>query len=120
MGGPVMKQVLLGSAVAVVSLLASAPAAVAADQNVWVGRDLNNSRVIWTCSRVSRNDWKLKKNGATVGDYEGVTSTSEFVELQLKGSRSYDRVRLYKDHLSLNRQGSRTQWVEMAKGKWSN
>ena len=115
-----MKQTLLYSAVAAVCLVATASVAVAADMTVWVGRGIDDNKVFWTCSRVGRNDWKLKKNGANYGDYEGVTSTAEFVELQAKGTKKYDRVRLYKDRLSLNRNGSRTEWVQIAKGKWKD
>ncbi len=101
------------------AIVAVSPA-VAADRTVWVGRDLDNNQVIWSCSNVGGNDWKLKKNGRTLGDYEGVTSTAEFVELRLKGTTEYDRVRLYKDNLSMNKEGSKTEWIQMAKGKWTD
>jgi len=90
-----------------------------AEKTVWVGRDVDNNKVIWSCTKVSGDDWKLKKDGKVIGEYEGVTSTDEFFELQLKGSKDFDRVRLYKDKLSLNESGSKTKWLEMAKGKWS-
>src|SRR5262249_46239829 len=114
LGDPVMRRLLLASLAGVAFLLAAASLAVAASMTVWVGRDIDNNRIIWTCSNVGGNAWKLKKNGTTVGDYEGVTSTAEFVELQLKGTKKYDRLRLYKDKLSLNQKGSRTEWIPIA------
>jgi hypothetical protein len=114
-----MNRVLFPSVVVTALLIAAAPA-LAAERTVWVGRDLDNNKVFWTCSNVGSNNWQLKKNDTLLGEYEGVTSTSEFVELQLKGSKQYDRVRLYKDNLSLNKEGSRTEWIQMAKGKWAD
>ncbi len=113
-----MKRVLYTAAVLGALLAVTASAARAAGGSVWVGRDLDNNRVFWTCTKAGGNDWTLKKNGRSLGDYEGVTSTSEFVELQLKGTRTFSRVRLYKDKLSVNKGGSKTEWVQMAKGKW--
>jgi hypothetical protein len=121
-GGRVMKRVMpfaqTGFAFVVVVLAASW--AVAGDMTLWVGRDLDNNNVFWTCSNAFGNDWTLKKNGTVVAEYQGVTSTGEFVELQLKGVSSYDRVRLYRDKLSMNREGSQTAWIQMARGKWSD
>ncbi len=94
--------------------------AVAAEKTSWVGRDIDNNTVFWTCTNVGGNDWKLKKNGSTLGDYEGVTSTAEFVELKLKNSKENDRIRLYKDKLSLSKDASKTKWIDMAKGKWTD
>jgi hypothetical protein len=108
------------AALTVACFLAAVSPAVAAGRTVWVGRDVDNTSVIWSCSNVGGNDWKLKKNGRTIGDYEGVTSTAEFVELRLKGTTGYDRVRLYGDNLSMNKEGSRTEWIQMARGKWAD
>jgi len=101
-------------------LVVAASTAVAEDRSLWVGRDLDNNNIFWTCSNAVGNDWTLKKNGTVVGEYVGVTSTAEFVELQLKGTTGYDRLRLYRDMLSLNQQNSRTGWIQMARGKWTN
>jgi hypothetical protein len=101
-------------------LIVAASSAVAADKTLWTGRDLDNNSTVWTCSNTSGNDWKLKKNGTTFLEYEGVTSTAEFVELQVKGTKTYDRLRMYNDKLSLNKEGSKTGWIQLAKGKWSN
>jgi len=123
MGDQVMRHVLFLSAAAAAAaafLVVSASPSLAAKSRVWVGRDLDNSKIVWTCTNVSGDDWKLKKNGETVGEYEGVTSTDDFVELQLKGSKEFDRVRLYKDKLAMNKEGSKTQWIQIAKGKWSD
>jgi hypothetical protein len=114
-----MKSVIFRSAVVAILFFATVSSAVAADRSVWVGRDIDNNKIFWTCSNIGGNDWKLKKNGTVAGTYEGVTSTAEFVELQLKGTKKYDRVRLYKDNLSLNKRGSKTAWIPIAKGKWS-
>jgi len=105
---------------AVAFLIAVAAPAVAAERTVWVGRDVDNNNVIWSCSNVGGDNWKLKKDGKIIGEYEGVTSTDDFVELQLKDSKEYDRVRLYKDKLYMNKEGSKTEWLQMAKGKWTD
>src|SRR5262245_24066093 len=115
-----MKQVLVLSAVLVATLIVAEAPARAAKRTVWTGRDVDNPKVFWTCSNVGGNDWKLKKAGKDAGDYEGVTSTADFVELQLKGSKKFQRVRLYKDKLSINKEGSKTEWLEKAKGKWND
>jgi len=101
-------------------LLAMSATAVAAERALWVGRDTDNTSVYWTCVKGSGDNWTLKKNGTAYLEYEGVTSTSEFVELQAKGTKRFDRLRLYKDRLSLNKKGSKTDWIEIAKGKWRN
>jgi hypothetical protein len=93
--------------------------ALAAERTLWVGRDIDNKKIFWTCSNAVGNEWTLKRNGKAAV-YEGVTSTAEFVELQMKGTTKFERVRLYKDKLCLNKLGSKTQWIEMARGKWSD
>src|SRR5262245_27577271 len=115
-----MKHVRVYLVAAVAFLFGAVSLAVAAGKTVWVGRDIDNNKVIWSCSDVGGNNWKLKNNGTTVGDFEGVTSTAEFVELQLKGKKAYDRLRLYKDKLSLNKKGSKTEWMPIARGKWGD
>ena len=101
-------------------LFVMATTVVAAERTVWVGRDVDNSRVFWTCSNTDGDDWTLKRNGGKVGTYETVTNNAEFMELQAKGSRDFDRVRLYKDKLSMNVKGSKLRWVTMVTGKWGD
>lgn len=112
-----MRDALLRLLVLAASLLAVASPASAAERTSWVGRDIDDKTVFWTCSKLSGDNWTLKKNGKSLGDYEGVTSTGEFVELKVKGKNTKDRVRIYKDKLS---SGSGTEWTEMAKGKWAD
>jgi hypothetical protein len=45
--------------------------------------------------------------------------TAEFVELKVSGSKVYDRIRLYKDKLTMNKVGSKTERIDIAKGKWT-
>ena len=115
-----MRSVLMSSAAVALLLLTAASSAVAAGNTSWVGRGLDDPKVIWTCTNVSGDNWTLKRNGKVAAQYTGVTSTSEFVELQVAGTKSFDRLRLYKDKLSLNKSGTKTKWVQIAKGKWSN
>jgi hypothetical protein len=120
MGAILMKLTLVLAAGLVASFNFTTATATAAERTSWVGRDVGNRNVFWTCSNVGGNDWKLKKNDNVAGVYTGVTSTDDFVELQLKGSREFDRVRLYKTKLMMNKEGSRTEWIEIAAGKWSD
>lgn len=106
-------------ALTVAFLLATASLAVETKRTDWSGRDVDNKNIFWTCSNVGRDKWVLKKNGKQFNTYEGVTSTSEFIELQLKGVKRFARLRLYKDRMSINKEGSKTEWTTMAKGKWT-
>ena len=119
MGGAVMRHVLVPSLAGVAFLIVTASPAAAAERLDWSGRDVNNKNIFWTCSNVGGNNWTLKKNGTVYAQYVGVTSTAEFVELQLKGIKTFDRLRLYSDKMSLNKEGSRTAWIPLAKGKWT-
>lgn len=115
-----MKHMKSFSQVTAAFLIVAASSAVAGDKTLWTGRDVDKTSTFWSCSNTSGNDWKLKKNGAAYLDYEGVTSTAEFVELQVKGTKTYDRLRIYSDKMSLNKGGSKTGWIQLAKGKWSD
>jgi len=114
-----MRHVLVPSLAGVAFLIVTASPAAAAERLDWSGRDVNNKNIFWTCSNVGGNNWTLKKNGTVYAQYVGVTSTAEFVELQLKGIKTFDRLRLYSDKMSLNKEGSRTAWIPLAKGKWT-
>ncbi len=99
-------------------LVAATAVAAAAEKTVWVGRDTDDNKVIWTCSNAGNDTWKLKKNGRDEGVYAGVTSNNEFVEVELKGAKEVTLVRLYADKMSFNKVGSKTEWITIAKGKW--
>jgi len=91
----------------------------ASEKTFWVGSD-PDSKVVWTCTNTDRDNWSLKCGGKDYGRYETVTSNGEFIELQAKGVMQFDRVRLYKDRLSMNEAGSRTRWITMATGKFED
>ncbi len=115
-----MKALVCQTAILAALLVAMAPAAAAAERTLWVGRDVDNTAVHWTCTNTTGDDWILKKNGRIWDKYEEVARTAVYVELQAKGTRNVDRVRLYKDKLSMNKNGSKFQFVTVANGKWSN
>ena len=98
-------------------LMAPVPVAVADNVVCWVGREIDSKQVFWTCTNIRADEWRLKKNGKLVGDYEVVESSDEFLELRLKNSNEFDRVRISKDKLSINKVGTDAKWTEIAKGK---
>jgi hypothetical protein len=84
----------------------------------WVGRYIDDKKVFLTCSNVAADHWRLKKNGKLLCEYNLVAATEELIELQLKGAQEHDRIRLFKDTLQMNKVGSTTEWIDMAKGSW--
>ncbi len=115
MSYPKLFSMLLGT-----TLLATASTAVAGEKTIWVGTDPDNPRIKFTCSNVGGDNWVLEQNGKTSIKYDGIRSTNTYVELQLKGVKEFARVRVYKDKLQMNEDGSKTVWITIAKGKWSN
>src|ERR1700676_4731389 len=102
-----MKSVLLATVALIACFTVSVVPAVAGERTLWVGRDIDNNRVFWTCSNIDGDDWQLeKRDGGGALACEGVTSTDDYVELQVKGSPKFDRIRLYKNRMSMNQVGS--------------
>src|SRR4051812_4134574 len=108
-----MKSVILAAAC---GLLVTA-AAQAGGMTSWSGRDLD-AREVWTCNNIGGDEWVLRRTGLGAVYYTAVSSSDDYVELQAKGTRTFDRVRLYKDRLTMNDVGSRLRWIDMAKGRW--
>ncbi len=102
------------SAATVALLACMAPCAVAADRELWVGRDIENSTIFWTCTATSGDNWTLKKNGAFFGTFKTVASTDAYIEI--KGADN--RIRLYSDKMMINAPGSDFKFFDWAKGKW--
>lgn len=100
-----------------VSLLASASTAVAAERTLWLGRDLTNDRITWTCTNTFGDSWTLERATEKLGNLKAVNSTGDFIELVSKSNKDI-RFRLYKNKLSMNEPGSRVLWTSLAKGKW--
>jgi len=95
-------------------------AAALAQRSYWLGRDVGNSRIVWTCMNTSGDNWILKKNGKDVLKYQTIDSNADYIELQATAIKTFERVRLYKDKLQMNKQGSRFNWMDIAKGSWRN
>ena len=100
------------------ALLISASAALADELSCWVGREVDDNKTHWTCTNSSGDNWTLKRNGNDKGAYSTVARTTEYIELQAKDTTSFDRVRLYKDKMTMNVNGAKFRWVKMATGKF--
>lgn len=113
-----MTNVLKAVAAVAVAVVLAVPATAA--EKVWVGRDAGNRNIHWTCTKVGTDTWEVKKNGTLVGKYDGAGSGTGYIELQLAGVKAFDRVRVHADKLEMNREGSKTEWITMATGKWGD
>jgi hypothetical protein len=112
------KSMLVLVAVLTALFLATGSNAVAGGKTVWVGRDVNNNSVHWTCTNTTGDNWILKKNGSNYGSYETVSKSSDYIEVQAKGTKNFERLRLYSDKLTMNEKGSKFKFLTLAKGKW--
>ena len=88
-----------------------------ADKDFWLGKDVDTKET-WSFSNVSGDHWTSKFNGKESLQYDTVANTDEYIELQASLVSEFERVRLYKDKMTMNKKGSRFNWIEMAKGKW--
>ena len=96
-----MKSVLLITAASFAFFAASVVPAFAADHTYWKGKEINHEGIVWRVTHMDGNDWKVNVSDQGDFEYEGVTSTDDYTELQMKGAGS-KRIRLYKDRLSMN------------------
>src|SRR5690242_14789350 len=67
-------------------LFAMASTAMAEERTSWVGRDVDNNRVIWSCTRSGGDNWRVSRNGNS-DTYETVADDGETLDLQLKGDK---------------------------------
>ena len=103
-------------AVLVVSLFAMASTAMAEERTSWVGRDVDNNRVHWSCTRSGGDNWRVSQNG-NPDTYETVADDGETLDLQLKADKRF-RLRISKGTMYINQPGTKFRWVPQAEGKW--
>jgi hypothetical protein len=109
-----MSYAMLRSLFVVAAIL---PMAVSADdKTTWYGTSASEKYLfvkVW-------DTWTLGTSGPVWNDTEwkAVKKTSEYIELQLKGTDAFLRFRLYGDKLMANKRGSRTEWCQYAEGAW--
>ena len=105
-------------AVSMMLLFAMATTAMAEERTCWQGHEDGNKRVLWTVTHSGGDTWVLKINGRDFGTFETIASKDEYIELQMKGIREFSGIRLYKDRLEMNKDGSKFRWETCANGGW--
>jgi hypothetical protein len=110
---------VLKSLVVVSLILATATTAVAADKHTWSGKGVNNPSRRYLFIRID-DTWTLGSNVDAWHDTEwrAVRKTGDYIELQLKNTDAYARIRLYDDKMIANTPLSGGKWVKYAEGSW--
>ncbi|MFM7148810.1 MAG: hypothetical protein ACKO23_03110 [Gemmataceae bacterium] len=111
-----MRAVATMALVMAVSFIQVTPAR-AADHKAWVGRDIANNKVHWTLTKVSGDSWVLKENGKKFADCEATQVKGDFIELSMSGG---GKVRVYDGKFQMTKPRTKTEWIDIARGKWSD
>ncbi len=115
-----MRHRVLISLISVSLILAMTIPAVAADRTGWYGKSNGKKGPLRFLFIKNDFTWTLGSNARSWDDTEWrtVEQNDEYTELQLKGTKVFNRCRLYTDCMMVNEEGSRTKWFTCAEGYW--
>jgi hypothetical protein len=110
---------LLISLVAGSLILATATSAMAADKTKWLGKGVNNPSKRYLFIKID-DTWILGSSVDAWDDTEWrvVKKTDAYIEMQLKSTDAYARIRLYDDKFIANTPLSGGKWIKYAGGNW--
>ncbi len=114
-----MRPMVLRTLVVLSFMLATATTAVAADKTKWHWKGVNNPSRRYLFIKIDET-WTLGSSVDAWDDTEWrvVKKTGEYIELQLKITDAYTRIRLYDDKMVANTPLSGGKWIKYAAGNW--
>jgi hypothetical protein len=105
------------TAVIALALLAMTSVSLAKHRTYWLGKGIDNNKR-YSLNNVAGDEWELLIDGQKPAlRYETTEIKDEYIELKSKDD-STEKVRLYKDKMTMTQVGSKFKFVDFAKGQW--
>jgi hypothetical protein len=115
--GEIGMKAFLAVAVVLTASFVQVSPVLAANRTIWVGRDTGDKNVVWTLSKISGDSWVLKENGKKFADCDATQIKNDFIELDMSGG---GKIRINNGKLQMTKPGSKTEWIDVANGKWTD